>query len=67
MTLTSNRRGCRGQGHEPSAGFTLIELPVVVAITAFFDGHVQPVRPDELWQFCWHVGHEPPAKRSGLP
>jgi prepilin-type N-terminal cleavage/methylation domain-containing protein/prepilin-type processing-associated H-X9-DG protein len=40
-------------------------LPGAVNV-AFFDGHVQPVKLDGLWQLYWHVGYVPPPKRPGL-
>jgi type II secretory pathway pseudopilin PulG len=33
---------------------------------AFFDGHVQAVKLDQLWQLYWSVGYVPPPKRPGL-
>jgi len=33
----------------------------------FFDGHVQPVPLERLWQLYWHKDYQPPAKRPGLP
>ncbi len=41
-------------------------LPGAINV-AFFDGHGQQVRLDNLWQLYWHVGYQPPAKRPGLP
>ena len=34
---------------------------------AFFDGHVELVKLDDLWQLYWHKNYQPPAKRPGLP
>jgi prepilin-type N-terminal cleavage/methylation domain-containing protein/prepilin-type processing-associated H-X9-DG protein len=45
---------------------TSSQLPGAVNV-AFFDGHVQPVKLDGLWQLYWHVGYVPPPKRPGLP
>lgn len=36
-------------------------LPGAVNV-AFFDGHVELVKLDRLWQLYWHKGYEPPAK-----
>ena len=40
-------------------------LPGAVNV-AFFDGHGQTVKLDNLWQLYWHAGYVPPAKRPGL-
>ena len=32
----------------------------------FYDGHVESVRLDRLWQLYWHKDFVPPAKRPGL-
>ena len=34
---------------------------------AFFDGHVEQVQLEHLWQLYWHKDYVPPAKRPGLP
>jgi prepilin-type N-terminal cleavage/methylation domain-containing protein/prepilin-type processing-associated H-X9-DG protein len=41
-------------------------LPGAVNI-AFYDGHSQSVKLDQLWQLYWYNGYVPPAKRPGLP
>ena len=33
---------------------------------AFYDGHVELVKLDRLWQLYWCKGYEPPPKRPGL-
>jgi prepilin-type processing-associated H-X9-DG protein len=33
---------------------------------AFFDGHVSPVKLEDLWQLYWYQNYSPPAKRPGL-
>jgi prepilin-type processing-associated H-X9-DG protein len=40
-------------------------LPGAVNV-AFFDGHGETVKLDNLWQLYWNVGYTPPAKRPGL-
>ena len=43
-------------------------LPLPGAINvAFYDGHCELVKLDQLWQLYWHVGYVAPAKRPGLP
>lgn len=34
---------------------------------SMFDGHVELVKLDNLWQLYWHKDYQPPAKRPGLP
>ncbi len=41
-------------------------LPGAVNV-AMFDGHVELVKLDDLWQLYWHYNYTPPAKRPGLP
>ena len=41
-------------------------LPGAINV-AFFDGHVESVRLERLWQLYWHRDYHPPAKRPGLP
>ena len=42
-------------------------LPLPGAINvAFFDGHVEQVKLDRLWQLTWHRDYRPPDKRPGL-
>ena len=33
----------------------------------FYDGHVEQVPLERLWQLYWHKDYVPPAKRPGLP
>lgn len=33
---------------------------------AFYDGHVEQVKLERLWQLYWHKNYVPPAKRPGL-
>jgi hypothetical protein len=30
------------------------------------DGHVEFAKLDKLWEFYWHNGYRPPARRPGL-
>jgi len=34
---------------------------------AFFDGHVEQVQLERLWQLYWYYDCQPPGKRPGLP
>ena len=40
-------------------------LPGAVNVS-MFDGHVELVRLDNLWQLYWHKDYQPPEKRPGL-
>ncbi len=40
-------------------------LPGAVNVS-FFDGHVEPIRLDNLWQLYWSATYAPPGKRPGL-
>ena len=40
-------------------------LPGAVNVS-FFDGHVEAVKLDRLWQLHWHADYVAPAKRPGL-
>lgn len=33
---------------------------------AFYDGHVEQVKLERLWQLYWHRDYAPPPKRPGL-
>jgi prepilin-type processing-associated H-X9-DG protein len=50
----------------PSLWPSTAPLPGAVNV-AFFDGHAQAVKLDDLWQLSWHAGYIAPAKRPGLP
>ena len=41
-------------------------LPGAIDVS-FFDGHVELVPLENLWQLYWHKGYVPPPKRPGLP
>jgi prepilin-type processing-associated H-X9-DG protein len=40
-------------------------LPGAVNMS-FWDGHVEKVQLERLWQLTWHRNYQPPAKRPGL-
>lgn len=40
-------------------------LPGAINV-AMFDGHVEQVPLERLWQLYWHYDYQPPAKRTGL-
>lgn len=46
--------------HDPAA-----RLPGAINVAAY-DGHVQTVRLENLWQWHWHHDYQPPARRPGL-
>jgi prepilin-type N-terminal cleavage/methylation domain-containing protein/prepilin-type processing-associated H-X9-DG protein len=46
--------------HPPAA-----KLPGAVNVS-FYDGHVEQVKLERLWQLYWHKGYVPPVKRPGL-
>lgn len=35
--------------------------------SSFFDGHVEQIRLERLWDLYWHLDYVAPAKRPGLP
>jgi prepilin-type processing-associated H-X9-DG protein len=41
------------------------KLPGAINV-AFYDGHVETVKLERLWQLHWHRNYQPPAKRPGL-
>ena len=44
------------------------EQPLPGAVNVgFFDGHVELVKLDRLWQLYWHASYEPGGTRPGLP
>jgi prepilin-type processing-associated H-X9-DG protein len=53
-------------GKVPDSWPASAPLPGGVNIS-LFDGHVQQVRLDDLWQLQWTVDWKAPAKRPGLP
>jgi prepilin-type N-terminal cleavage/methylation domain-containing protein/prepilin-type processing-associated H-X9-DG protein len=42
-----------------------LKLPGAINV-AFYDGHVESVKLDRLWQLTWHRNYRPPAKRPAL-
>ena len=40
-------------------------LPGAVNV-AFFDGHGETVKLDNLWQLYWHADYKPPVSRIGV-
>jgi len=42
-----------------------MKLPGAVNVS-FYDGHVEQVKLERLWQLYWHKGYVPPVKRPGL-
>lgn len=41
------------------------QLPGAINL-GFFDGHVEQVQLEKLWNLNWHYGYIPPVKRPGL-
>jgi prepilin-type N-terminal cleavage/methylation domain-containing protein/prepilin-type processing-associated H-X9-DG protein len=42
------------------------KLPGAINVS-FYDGHVETVKLERLWQLYWHRDYKPPGKRHGLP
>lgn len=40
-------------------------LPGAVNI-GFFDGHVEQIQLEKMWQLVWHFDYQPPGRRPGL-
>jgi prepilin-type processing-associated H-X9-DG protein len=40
-------------------------LPGAINVS-FYDGHVEQVKLERLWQLSWHRDYVPPPKRPGL-
>ena len=57
-------------GHRPSRAPTYWptsnRLPGAINVGCY-DGHVELVPLEHLWQLYWHRKYEPPPKRPGLP
>ena len=62
--LTIPRHGSRPQrvptNHRPEN-----KLPGAINVS-FYDGHVELVKLERLWQLYWHKEYQPPPKRPGL-
>jgi prepilin-type processing-associated H-X9-DG protein len=62
--LTIPRHGSRPNrvptNHRPQD-----RLPGAINVS-FYDGHVEQVRLERLWQLEWHRDYQPPARRPGL-
>jgi prepilin-type N-terminal cleavage/methylation domain-containing protein/prepilin-type processing-associated H-X9-DG protein len=62
--FTIPRHGSRPSNvatNHPSAS----QLPGAINV-AFYDGHVEQVKLERLWQLNWHKEYTPPVKRPGL-
>ena len=62
--LTIPRHGSRP--HPVPTQFNLKDTLSGAINISFFDGHVETVRLERLWQLSWHSRYVPPAKRPGL-
>jgi prepilin-type N-terminal cleavage/methylation domain-containing protein/prepilin-type processing-associated H-X9-DG protein len=62
--FTIPRHGSRSSNistnHPPNA-----KLPGAIN-AAFYDGHVESVKLERLWELHWHKNYVPPARRPGL-
>lgn len=63
-SLALPRHGSRPRNLSTNFPMTA-RLPGAINV-AFFDGHVETVKLDRLWQLYWHRGYVPPARRPGL-
>jgi prepilin-type N-terminal cleavage/methylation domain-containing protein/prepilin-type processing-associated H-X9-DG protein len=62
--LTIPRHGSR-PSPVPVKFDTRILLPGAINVS-FYDGHVEQVKLERLWQLSWHRDYVPPPKRPGL-
>jgi prepilin-type N-terminal cleavage/methylation domain-containing protein/prepilin-type processing-associated H-X9-DG protein len=62
--LTIPRHGSR-PNRVPTDHRPQDRLPGAINVS-FYDGHVEQVRLERLWQLEWHRDYRPPAKRPGL-
>ncbi len=62
--LTIPRHGAR-PSRVPTNHQSENPLPGAINVS-FYDGHVELVKLDRLWQLQWHQNYEAPAKRPGL-
>lgn len=49
----------------PTTFYPKNKLPGAINMS-FYDGHVETVKLERLWNLSWHKGYAPPAKRPGL-
>jgi prepilin-type N-terminal cleavage/methylation domain-containing protein/prepilin-type processing-associated H-X9-DG protein len=57
-----------GKRPSPVPTFWPLNQPLPGAVNvAMFDGHVEGVRLDNLWQLFWDKDYKPPGRRPGLP
>jgi prepilin-type N-terminal cleavage/methylation domain-containing protein/prepilin-type processing-associated H-X9-DG protein len=63
-TFTIPRHGSR-PNMAPTNYPSNLRLPGAVNMS-FWDGHVEQVQLERLWQLTWHKNYELPAKRPGL-
>ena len=63
--LTIPRHGSRPSGVARDHPASSV-LPGAINLS-FYDGHVETVRLERLWELHWHRDYQPPAKRPGLP
>lgn len=66
MHVSTVPRHGRRPNPVPTAWLATQPLPGAVNV-AMFDGHVELVKLDNLWQLYWHKDYRPPTKRPGLP
>lgn len=63
-TISLPRHG-RRSGRIPESWPAARPLPGAINVS-FYDGHVEMVPLERLWQLYWHKDYMPPAKRPGL-
>lgn len=66
MGIVATPRHGRSPAKPPTSWPATQPLPGAVNV-AMFDGHVETVKLDHLWQLYWHKDYKPPTKRPGLP
>jgi prepilin-type N-terminal cleavage/methylation domain-containing protein/prepilin-type processing-associated H-X9-DG protein len=62
--MTIPRHGSRPL-RVPTSHSPALKLPGAIN-AAFYDGHVEQVKLERLWELHWHKDYVPPAKRPGL-
>jgi prepilin-type processing-associated H-X9-DG protein len=63
-TLALPRHGKRGNA-PPTIWPQAQPYPGAVNV-AFFDGHGEAIKLDDLWKLYWHATYQPPLNRPGL-